>query len=110
MRLSRPLAAAAFLTPKVKLQADNSADGDRLLKAVKSGKVKKSRIDEMATRILRPWFASGQADDWKKPNYYWWSLNDEWNTGKRVFKNKHVDPRQDDASDFARRVAEESHV
>lgn len=88
----------------------SQADGDSLRKAVKAGKVPESRIDEMAARILRPWYASGQADGWKEPSYYWFSLNDEWDTGKRVYRNQHVDPRRVDAGEFARRVAEDSHV
>ena len=64
----------------------------------------------MATRILRPWYASGQADGWKSPSYTWGSLADEWDSGNGVFRNEHADPRREDAGDFARRVAEESHV
>lgn len=61
-------------------------------------------------RVLRPWFASGQADSYKAPNYNWWSLDSEWKTDDGVFYNEHFDPRREDAGDFARRVAEESHV
>lgn len=84
--------------------------GSRLTRAVKNGLVKEARLDDMVRRILTPWIAMGQADGYTTPSYQKWDLADEkWKNGF-VYRNEHVDVRLPDSADFARRVAEESHV
>lgn len=84
--------------------------GDRLKEALKKGDVKKERLDEMATRVLTPWIATGQADGWQSPSYQWWNLDDKIEVDGMTFRNLHEDNRRPDASEFVRRAAEQSHV
>ncbi|TXT15566.1 hypothetical protein VHUM_00069 [Vanrija humicola] len=90
--------------------APNPPVGDRLLKALKDGKVKEKRLDDMAVRILTPWIAFGQADKWNVVNYQMYNLGDEVYVGRHTFRNQHVDPRREDSAEFARKAAEQSHV
>ncbi|KAL1413642.1 hypothetical protein Q8F55_001420 [Vanrija albida] len=84
--------------------------GQRLLKALKDGKVKEKRLDDMVLRILTPWIAFGQADAWKEVSYQIYNLADEVKVWGHTFKNQHLDNRREDSAEFARKAAEQSHV
>ncbi|ORX38400.1 glycoside hydrolase superfamily [Kockovaella imperatae] len=83
--------------------------GDNLIKAVKAGDVPESRLDDMARRILLPWYASRQHEDYPAPNFQKYDLSDEFEQDGMVFKNEHVDNRGD-GHILARKVAADSTV
>ncbi|VDB87831.1 unnamed protein product [Peniophora sp. CBMAI 1063] len=59
--------------------------GGNLTAAVKAGTISEDRLDDMALRILAPWYLLGQdAEDYPKPNYNVNDLNDP-------LTNQHVD-------------------
>ncbi|WVQ80171.1 hypothetical protein IAT38_002276 [Cryptococcus sp. DSM 104549] len=83
--------------------------GKRLLHAVKKGDVPRSRLDDMAHRILTPWLASNQHKDYPAINYQKYDLSDKVVVGNRTFRNEHVNNKRDNHR-FARKVAAESTV
>ncbi|CAG7851315.1 Probable beta-glucosidase L; AltName: Full=Beta-D-glucoside glucohydrolase L; AltName: Full=Cellobiase L; AltName: Full=Gentiobiase L; Flags: Precursor [Serendipita indica DSM 11827] len=58
--------------------------GNRLVQAVKDGKVKRERLEDMATRIVAAWFALGQDKDYPEVNF---DAFTSW--------GKHIDVRDD---------------
>ncbi|OCF44035.1 hypothetical protein I317_02143 [Kwoniella heveanensis CBS 569] len=84
-------------------------DGERLLEAVRKGRVSEKRLDDMVHRILTPWYASKQNGDYPKVNYQKYDLSDRVDVNGKVFRNEHVDNRGDNHL-FARKVAAESTV
>ena len=100
-------------------------DGDHLYEAVKAGKVPESRLDDMAhryanliswsikianlARILIPWIASGQNKSYPHINMQSHDLADEINVEVMVFRNEHIDNKEDNYI-LARKIAAESSV
>ncbi|KAK6910773.1 hypothetical protein I203_104805 [Kwoniella mangroviensis CBS 8507] len=83
--------------------------GQRLLKAIRTGSVPESRLDDMVHRILTPWYASKQHTDYPQVNYQKHDLSDSKEVNGHVFRNEHRDVREDNAV-YARKVAAESTV
>ncbi|WVR09511.1 hypothetical protein IAU60_006579 [Kwoniella sp. DSM 27419] len=83
--------------------------GKRLLEEVKKGKVSEERLDDMAHRILTPYYAFGQHREYPAVNYQKYDLSDKAEVNGHVFWNEHRDNRGDNAV-FARKVAAESTV
>lgn len=52
-------------------------DGNELYRAVLAGNVSLSRLNDMAQRILTPYFAHHQHDDYPRTNYHVYSLADQ---------------------------------
>jgi beta-glucosidase-like glycosyl hydrolase len=61
--------------------------GNRLVKAVKDGKIKKERLEDMAVRIVGAWFALGQHEGYPEVNFDAFSPNGT--------VNKHIDVQSD---------------
>ncbi|ORY35747.1 glycoside hydrolase superfamily [Naematelia encephala] len=83
--------------------------GKHLLKAVRKGDVPEKRLNEMAVRILTPYFAARQDTSYPSINYQSNNLADAIEADGRIYRNKHVDNRGDNP-EFARKVAAESTV
>ncbi len=103
--------------------SDTATDGEHLYKAVKSGQVPMSRLDDMAYRsgsflrrastdgpsILTPYLAFGQNASYPNTNWQKFDLADEIEVGGKFFRNQHIDNKGDNYL-FARKVAAESTV
>ena len=50
--------------------------GDRLVESVKNGTVPRSRVEDMATRVLAGWFLVGQNKDYPRPNFNFFDIKD----------------------------------
>lgn len=83
--------------------------GPHLLRAVHEGRVPIPRLDDMARRILTPWYASQQHTNYPETNFQKWTLQDHITVGGKVWTNQHVDVRGDNLQ-YSRKVATESHV
>ncbi|KAF8649775.1 hypothetical protein AX16_005541 [Volvariella volvacea WC 439] len=61
--------------------------GQELVRAVNSGQVPQSRLDDMALRILAAWYLLGQDQDFPPVNFHAWNLNDPFNKHVNVQGN-----------------------
>jgi Glycosyl hydrolase family 3 C-terminal domain/Glycosyl hydrolase family 3 N terminal domain len=75
--------------------------GNRLVQAVKDDKVKRERLEDMATRIVAAWFAMGQDSNYPEVNFNAFSPNGT--------ANKHIDV-QGDHDQLIRKIGAASTV
>ncbi|RXK42426.1 hypothetical protein M231_00416 [Tremella mesenterica] len=84
-------------------------DGRRLYDAVLLGEVPTSRLDDMAQRILTPYFAQGQYREYPAVNYQKFNLRDSVEVHGMTFRNLHINNKGDNHL-LARKIAAESTV
>ncbi|EIW68265.1 hypothetical protein TREMEDRAFT_69280 [Tremella mesenterica DSM 1558] len=83
--------------------------GRRLYDAVLLGEVPMSRLDDMAQRILTPYFAQGQYREYPAVNYQKYNLRDSVEVHGMTFRNLHINNKGDNHL-LARKIAAESTV